>query len=385
MRQGRRAWAVRSQPPQPWVTFSLLVAIILLSSPSPRQGSVALYLIVLGVLLGLSLRWRVGLLALGALLVAGIDLRVQYFGTGFSDVLVVTRAAIEHVLAGGNPYGVGYEASVPPGAPFPYGPLALLWYLPAEEPRILEMAASFLILGLLALRGRPLGLAIYATAPILLGLAGDGSNDTSAGLLLLGALALLPLRPAAGAFLLGLAIAFKPHALAWLPPLVAWLGLPALVPVLLGAGLFWLPALLAWGLGAVLESIRAADRVHLSPYYSLGQALQHLGLRPSPELLNLLRLVVGAATSLVVMLHVRSAQGVIVGGLLIFLATLYSGFWATFAYLAAIAPVVCWYLDEWLGMADRRVIVPGDPLGRLAAAVDRRWPARAPAGEGSPA
>ncbi len=64
----------------------------------------------------------------------------------------------------------------------------------------------------------------------------------------------------------------------------------------------------------------------------------------------------------------------IVGGILIFVATFYTGYWSPFAYFSALAPVVCWYIDDWLGMADRRVAWPTDPVGRLSAAVDRRWP-----------
>lgn len=332
-------------------------------------------MIVLGVLLGLSLRWRVAPLAVLALLIAGIDLRLAYFGTGASDVLVVTRAAIEHVLAGGNPYGIGYDVSVPAGGSYPYGPLGLLWYLPAlPEPRAIEMAASFVVLGLLALRGRPLGLAIYACAPILLGLTSDGSNDTSAGLLLLGALVLIGRLPRAGAFVLGLAIAFKPHALAWVPPLLAWLGWPVVLPLLVGAGLFWIPALVAWSPAAVLESIRLSDRIHSAPYYSLGHALQRLDISIAAERLNLLRFVAGGITALIVMLKVRSSAGVIVGGALIFLATLFSGFWSTFAYFAALAPVLCWHLDDWLGEHDGRARWPADPAGRIERAIDRRWP-----------
>jgi hypothetical protein len=90
--------------------------------------------------------------------------------------------------------------------------------------------------------------------------------------------------------------------------------------------------------------------------------------------MNLLRLVAGGLTALVVMLAVRTHRGLIVGGTLVFLATLFAGFWSTFAYFAAIAPVMCWYIDDWLGARDSRAVWPGDPVGRLEAAIDRRWP-----------
>jgi hypothetical protein len=379
-----RRWV--TGPPDRWVQLSLLVALVLLSPSSSRQDVLVGHMIALGTILGVSLRWRVAPLAALALLVVGLDLREVYFGSGFSDVLVVTRAAIEQVLAGGSPYGAGFEASVPPGGSYPYGPLPLLWYLPTlEDPRQMEMAVATLILALLALRGHLLGLAIYACTPILIGLTSDGSNDTSAGLLLLGAMALLPRLPRAGALMLGLAIAFKPHALAWVPPLVVWAGWPVILPLVLGAGLFWIPALIAWGPGAVLESIRISDRIHDAPYYSLGQALRRFGFAPPADLLNLFRFVAGGLTALVVMLRVRSADGVIIGGTLIFLVTLYSSFWSTFAYFAAIAPFICWHLDRWLGRARSRAVWPYDPVGALTKAVDGRWPAVTPGHRHAPA
>src|SRR5688572_18355254 len=159
-----REWV--AGPPDRWVSLSLFVALLLLSPPSPRQDAVAVHMVVLGVLLALSLRWRVAPFAILGLLFAGLELRLAYFGSGFSDVLIVTQAAIEQVLAGGNPYGHGYAETVPPGAPYPYGPLALLWYLPAlGEPRAMEVLSAAVVLGLLAVRGRLLGLAIYACAP----------------------------------------------------------------------------------------------------------------------------------------------------------------------------------------------------------------------------
>lgn len=333
-----------------------------------------LHLLTIGVLFALSLKFDVGPLAVAALVIAGIDLRIEAIGQGFSDVSVVVQAAIQQFLAGGNPYGIGYAVSNPPGAPFAYGPLALLWYMPTE-PRIIEMSVSFLILGLLALRGRPMGLAIYATMPILVGLVSDGSNDTSAGLLLLAGLVVMDRLPRAGAFVLGLAVAFKPYALAWAPPMAVWLGASTLLPLLVGAGIFWLPALLVWGPGSILRSFQLADAIHTGPYWSLGRILDRFG-GASPGFLGMFRFVAGGLTALAVLPFARSHRAVVVGGTLIFLATLFSGYWSTFAYLAAIAPVCCWYLDDWLGPSETRIAWPADPYGRLTAAIDSRWPPR---------
>jgi hypothetical protein len=359
------------RPSQPWVSLSLFVGLLLVSLPSPVDQT--LHVLGLGVLLALSLRFRLGLAAVIALLLVGIHLRLAYIGVGWSDVDVVTRAAIERVLAGGNPYGVGYEVSVPAGSPFAYGPLTLLWYLPSEEPWLVDLAVSVGIVLVLALRGRPLGLAIFATTPILVQVASDGSNDGSAGLLLLVGLVLLARAPPAGAFVLGLAVAFKPYALAWLPPLLVWGCLTSGAALLAGAALFWLPALLFWGAGPVAHSFVLADGTHDAPYLTLGELLQRLSIPVPGELLNIFRFVAGGVTALAVIFTVRSQRGVVIGGTLIFIATLFSGLWASPAYLAALAPVVCWYLDEWLGFGER-IRWPLDPWGRLAEQIDRRWP-----------
>ncbi|MDQ3938782.1 MAG: hypothetical protein M3253_08910 [Chloroflexota bacterium] len=356
------------------MSLSLFVALVL-STPLVRDGGA--HMLVLGLLLALSLRFHVGLAAVIALLFVGVDLRATYIGAGYSDVGVVTLAAIERAFAGGNPYGVGYDISSPPGSPFAYGPLTLLWYLAPVNPRMVELVVSFAILTMLALRGRPLGLAIFAASPVLAQVASDGSNDTSAGLLLLIGLVTLARAPRAGAFVVGLAIAFKPYALAWAPPIVAWGGLMALLPLVLGAGLLWLPAILLWGAGSIVESFRLADATKPDPFYALGHALRRFGVNATRELLDTFRFVAGGLTTLAVLPAVRSHRAVVIGGTLIFVATLYSGWWATFAYLAAIAPVVCWYVDEWLGWSGR-VRWPTDPWATMTAAVDRRWPLRQP-------
>jgi hypothetical protein len=362
-----------ARPPQPWVTLSLVVAFALIAATGAPPRAVPLQLFIIGGLAVASFRWPVGRLAVLALVLAGVDLRIDYAQIG-SDVLIVTRAAIEHALAGGNPYGIGYAESTPPGAPFPYGPLALLWYVPPVPAVAIEFIAGLLILGALAVRGEMLGLAIYATAPVLVTATADGANDTSLGLLLLIGLAVLPRRPVVGALVIGLAIAFKPTAIAWAMPLIGWAGLPALVGIAAGAGLFWLPAVLMWSPRSIMASIAGAATLHETPYYSLAFALERFGLRVPETVLLATSVGTGALLAVVSLFRVRTADGVIGWGAVIFLVTLFAGYWSTFAYFAAVAPIICWRLDAWTGGADARVRWPRDPIGRLGAWLDERWP-----------
>jgi hypothetical protein len=289
-------------------------------------------------------------------------------------VLIVTRAAVELALAGGNPYGVGYAVSTPPGAPFPYGPLALLWYLPPIAGQSIEFLVSLVVLGVLALRGRLLGLALYATAPVLVVTATDGSNDTSLGLLLLVALVLTERWPKIGAFVLGLAIAFKPTALAWAPPMIAFAGWTGALALALGAGLFWVPALIAWGPAAIASSIARANSIHGSTYYSLAHALGRFDIGLPAAVFDVARFSLAGLLAALSLWRVRSPHAVIGWGAAIFLLALFGGFWSTFAYFAAVGPIVAWHADGWLGRADSRIRWPADPVGRLAAWLDRRWP-----------
>ena len=354
------------------IWLGLLVAVLLLFQTGTPPTAVVLCLIVITGALLASLRWRIGLLVLVLLVIVGIVLRFEMRGHAASDVLTVTRAAIDQMLAGGNPYGHGFQASNPPGAPFAYGPLALLWYLPIKGDLYrAELVISLLMILVLGLRGRVLGLAIFATFPPLIVVAADGSNDTSAGLFLLAALLIAPRIPWAGSAALGVAAAFKPYALAWLVPLVPYAGLSVLIPFAAATIVTWGPALIIWGPENILWSLRAADSIHHSAYYALAFGVGDR-LRIPESFYSVFRFVAGGALALATVALVRSSRSFIVCGVAIFLATLFLGWWSTFAYLAAIAPILCWHVDDWLGLP--RVIWPLDPVGVITRSVDRRWP-----------
>jgi hypothetical protein len=360
------------------VWLGLIVALVgLLQTGTPPRVAV-LSLIVVALTLAASLRWRMGWAAVLVLFVVGVALRLGT-SVGFSDVLVVTEAATREMLAGGSPYGVGFAESIPPGAPYAYGPLALLWYLPSlDDPGNMELLASFIVLAALAVRGRPLGLAIYAVTPAFVVAATDGSNDTSAGLLILVSLLVAVRWPIAGGVLLAVATAFKPYALAWLPGLIAYGGgVGPLVAFLIASAVAWLPALLAWGPDAVLWSFRRADEIHQAPYYSLAFGLGNPEGVPR-GVFEALRVGVGVLLAVTSLVIVRSSTSLIIIGALIFGSTLFLGWWGTFAYFAAIAPIICWHLDDWLGLGAQRVVWPGDPVRAVTVWFDSRWPVRRP-------
>lgn len=280
-------------------------------------------------------------------------------------MLDVTEVAIDRVLAGLNPYGIGYEVSRPPGAPFPYGPLAILWYVPvADLPRLAELMSASLIVTVLALQGRFLGLAIYAATPALVNTSVDGSNDTSLGLLIALAFGLATLRPMLAAAVLAAAVAFKLSALAWVPAFLVWGGWRVAAAFGAASVLAWAPVLFAWGPAAFIDSTVRANSIHRDMVWSLGAVLKDWIGEAAARTLDTLRFALGGLTTVATLPFVRStdrgadraadrAAGldrVIVAGTLVYLVTLFAGSWATFAYFAAIAPVLCLRVDDWLGL-----------------------------------
>jgi hypothetical protein len=318
----------------------------------------------------LSTRFRLGPIALIALFVVGLDLRISEFGLGVSDVATVVKVGINAMLTGQNPYLIQVTSGV---SAFPYGPIALLWYLPLNDPRLQEFGLSIVLLGVLALRGQPMGLALWAAAPLTIRLASDGSNDHTAALLLLVAILVLERAPRAGALLIGLAAGFKIYALAWLPPIFVWAGAGAFVIGIVAAVAVWLPVLVIYGLN-VFAAFQASEEVHKVPFYSLGELLYRAKLLVPKQTLDLVRLIFGAATALAVSPFARSHRAVVVAGMAIYLVTLYTGFWSSPAYLIPLMLLICWYIDLWLSRDDERIRWPTDPVGRITAAVDARWP-----------
>jgi hypothetical protein len=346
------------------VVIALVVAILLAIQPGRPGGETIAAVTILAVVLGLATRWRVATLAIASLLVIGIAVRAAITIHSGSDVLDVTIAAIQRATAGLNPYGVGYDVTRPPGAPFPYGPLTLLWYAPVQDaPWELELLVGCAVLTFLALTGRLLGLAIYALGPTLVATSVDGSNDSSAGLLILLAFIAARQRPWLGAVLLGAAVAFKPYAAAWAPAYLLWGGLGPAIAFVLASLALWSPVIFPWGIGSFLTSLNLANVAHRVPFWSLADLYQEVFNRRAPEpLFDDLRLLLGGLSALVTLPWARRGlDGVILAGSIVYLVTLFMGFWGTYAYFGAIAPLLCWRIDDWLGLETASLIeVPAD-------------------------
>lgn len=331
-----------------WAAYGL--GLILAIQPSDA-GAMRLAVIAgLFLVFLVTSRVKLGWWGILGLVVAGIALRLGVDNHRASDVLDVTGDAVRQVLLGMNPYGHGYEISRPPGAPFPYGPIALLWYAPAVgDPRELELFVSCLIIAMFAVRGRPVGLAAYAMAPTVILTAADGSNDTSAGLLLLVALIVAAKRPRLGGALLAIAVAFKPYALAWAPALFAYGGIGSFLAFGLTSAGIWLPAFWVWGADNYLISLHGADLAHRQTYWSVGVLYEAITQHFAPHaVLDQIRLIVAGGVTVIGLFMAKSIDRVIVIGTVVFVIMMFGGFWGSYAYIGAIAPIICWRLDDWL-------------------------------------
>ena len=365
--------------------LALAIALVLAVQPIWPDRTAVGVVGAIGLTLLAAMRWRLRWLPVLVLVLCAISLRYSVMDHKASDVSDVTRSAILVTQLGDNPYGVSYLTSSPPGAPFPYGPVDLGWYAPfVQDPRVLELLVSIgltIYFGVRAANGRPVGLAIFALAPPLVLASVDGSNDTSAGLLILAALAVGARRPALGAAILAVAVAFKPYAIAWIVPLVAWAGVPAALAFAGASAIAWSPVWLHWGVGSYLRSLALAQQTHLrQSYWSLGAVLDGFAPDAVARALETIRYVVSGGIAVLGAFRVRSIDGVIVVGTLAFIAAQFGGYFGSYVYLAAIAPILCWRVDDWLGRALPEVVrAYGDlPVGAIGSAPGRRMRRPAP-------
>jgi hypothetical protein len=340
------------------VRLALVVAAIFaLDLPGDPTAPTLLLPVAAAIVFAASFRWDARLATLLLLFAGAALIRLSIADRTGSDVLTVTSAAIDRVLAGGNPYGVGYVESTPDGASFPYGPVALLWYLPLrDQPDLIELGVSIAVAAALLLRGRVLGLAVYATAPVLIASAVDGSNDTSLGFLLLLAFIVAGRSAVLGAAVLAVAVGFKLSALAYIPAFLAWGGLRPAISFAAASLVVWAPVA-QWGIDSFLWSARLANDVHRSTIWSLGSIVDDF-THTRVAALDQLRFIFGGLAAVATVRLSQSLDRVFIAGSIVYLVTLFAGNWGTFAYFAALGPMLCWRLDDWLGLDSRPLFAP---------------------------
>lgn len=190
---------------------------------------VGLILVLTLVMLVSSRTLRIAILA-GAIFSFGIYSRALYVfdPTTWSDVLPVTKEAVQVVLSGGNVYTHIFRSSEPPGQPFKYGPFEPLFYAPFHvlfgDLRIAELFSSTVVMILVFSLGRFVGydktlipLAIFSSWGLNITSTGAGVNDDTAGMLAFLSIFLLVLAQrrrskllaATSSIILGLSICFK--------------------------------------------------------------------------------------------------------------------------------------------------------------------------------
>ena len=234
--------------------------------------------------------------------------------------LAISQGALSSVLAGVNPYTHGYAVSIPPGAPFVYGPLALITSIPGAWVELVAGVATMALMGYVQAW---VALAIYATAPLVATMTMSGTNDVLPGLLIAAGLLALRWRPWVGAVLVALAAGIKPYAFAWFPAIIALGGLPALAGLVAVTAVAWGP-LLVWGIGPYLNAVELAREFHVVPQ----DALNIPEWRPA------------AAIPFVLSLFSRSWLAGVMLGAAAFVLVLYLDRWASISYWLALAPIL---------------------------------------------
>lgn len=302
-----------------WLVFAF--ALQKAVDAETARGVPMAWLALLAIPLGLFLLRRPLLLGL-AMAAAGIYLRALYLSWPETcDQLAVSRAALSVALGGGNPYGIGYAASWPPGSPFPYGPLAMVTSVLGVPGEILAVSGIMLIL---AFSRSVLTLAILAAWIPAIEFGVCGLNDQIPAFLLLGGLLLIERRSwIPGGVLVALSAGIKPYTMAWFPGLIGFGGVGMAAVLAVVSGLAWLPALL-WGPSSFLRSIELARATHPTPANTL----------------NLPQWRVLAVPVALAALLSRSWTVAVLSGVVIFLIVLFLDFWASVGYWYVAGPII---------------------------------------------
>jgi hypothetical protein len=313
------------------VAYLIFVALMLGTVDALAKDGDMLYLLaLLAIPAGAFLLRRPVLLGL-AIAAASIWIRMVYLGHPETcDQLAVSRAALDVVVRGGNPYGFGYAESVPPGAPYPYGPLGMVTALLGQPGETLAFAVmAFILVWQRAL----FTLILFGAQLSWVELGACGMNDMVPSVLLLSGLLLVERRRLIpGAMLVALSAGIKPYTFAWFPPLVGFGGVTAILTLTIAAGIAWLPVAI-WGIRSYLDSVQGAWAVqHAQPQNTLDMPILKFLAVPL-VLLSLL---------------VRSWEAMVLTGAAIFGVMMLTDYWMSYGYWMVVLPPVGIVLERAL-------------------------------------
>jgi hypothetical protein len=124
-----------------------------------------------------------------------------------------------------------------------------------------------------------------------------------------------------------------------------------LIPFVLASVIAWSPVLFVWGVDSYLRSLAIAQQTHLrEAYWSLAAILDGIVPGAAPRALETVRYFLAGSVAILGARMVRSMDGVIVVGTMAFALAQFGGYFGSYVYIAAIAPVLCWRVDDWLRM-----------------------------------
>jgi hypothetical protein len=113
----------------------------------------------------------------------------------------------------------------------------------------------------------------------------------------------------------------------------------------------WGPVLFLWGPGSYLKSLAMAQETHLrSSYWSVAAILDGIAPGLAPRALESIRYLISGAVAVLGALRVRTLDGVIIVGTAAFILAQFTGYFGSYVYVAAIGPLLCWRVDDWLKM-----------------------------------
>jgi len=388
--------------------LGLAIAFFTLAGPQNAYRPLMAYALVLLMPLVILLTGvtRHVWIAAAFLLFVGVAIRGASYDSEYigSDVLLLTDEAIEVLLDGNNPYEHDFTVSkntpaYPPGYLFVYLPGHLL-----NEIRLTEiLSAGVILVGfawiahLIKDDGPVAAMGLYASAPPLLALTIDGSNDTSMGAFLFVTLVLtfVARRNSSGAILLlsgalmGATLAFKQYAFPFWPLVIAYLfNQRWRLDLKLGSRSFRVPAWTVYGATSaavaaliVLPFFLWSPRDFVHDLLLFSSTTVHpivegwnvwafllrwqgwnadtwgaKGLLPTLDVgLMVVVILVG------LMLGTRRPSYTLTWGVAAWFVLMFFARWTTYAYFAGIAPVAM-----LIPFADRLVQAPGERLGELA-------------------